>query len=66
MNVFDLPGGHMPPSHESHPTNAMWDFLSSFWASTGDAPVADPSYRVNVVGTSCVIVSEDGKERVLF
>jgi hypothetical protein len=66
MSVFDLPHAHMPPSHESHPSNGMWEFLSTLWNPGGDAPVADPSYRVDVVGPSCVIVSKDGKESVLF
>jgi hypothetical protein len=66
MSVFDLPNAHLPPSHEAHPSNAMWEFLNSLWSTGSDAPVADPSYRVDVVGSSCVIVSKDGKERVLF
>jgi hypothetical protein len=66
MSVFDLPHAHMPPSYESAPGGSMWDYLATMWNADHTLPAADPSYKVTVIGQSCVVVTEDGKERFLF
>lgn len=66
MNVFDYPQSHLPPSYESRSESAIWEYLSGMWASHEQPPRPDPSYRVDVVSGTCVVIIRDGQEQVLF